>query len=119
MPRWKTPSEHRLELEERAAHYRRAGALIMKASLEPSLAQADADASLVRDMANFDPIREYAMDSPDGAIRACVICKATARSKAVDHDEDCLWLRAVKGMEERVATPRDLPDTDLLKGPGG
>jgi hypothetical protein len=106
-----------LELEERAANYRRAGALVMRASLEPALAQAERDAALVRDMASFDPIREYAMDGREGGIKACVICRATARGADVDHDAGCLWLRASKAMDDRVEIPADLPDTELLHGP--
>lgn len=118
MPRrWKTPAQQRLELEERAAHYRRAGALILKASLEPTLAQAERDAALVGEMASFDPIRHYATDSPEGAIRSCVICRATARRKELEHDPSCLWLQAVRAMKQRVQIPTDLPDTELLSGP--
>jgi hypothetical protein len=117
--RWKTLSEEQsLELEQRAAHYRRTGARIMKTSLEPWLVQSQADAALVRDMASFDAVREYASDSAAGVIRACVICNATSRARPVDHEANCLWLRAVKAMKDRVRTPIDLPDTELLNGPG-
>jgi hypothetical protein len=119
MPRWwRTSSEQIVNREEQAAYYRRTGAMVMKASLEPRLAQAEADAALVRDIASFDPIREYGFDTPRGPIRSCVICRATARAEAVDHDPDCLWVRAVKAMTERVETPSGLPDTELLTGPG-
>jgi hypothetical protein len=118
MPRWwKTPAELRLELEERAAHYRRAGAMIMRTSLEPVLAQAEADATLVQDLADFAPIREYGADGPQAVIRACVICKATARGRPVDHDSSCLWRRAVQATRERVPIPSELPETELLGGP--
>jgi hypothetical protein len=118
MPRWwKSPAEQLLELEQRAAHYRRAGALIMKTRLERVLAQAEADAGLVEDLARFDPIREYAADGPRGAIRACAICKATARGAPVDHEASCLWLRAARATRERVPISADLPDTELLSGP--
>ncbi|HWC38550.1 MAG TPA: hypothetical protein VG476_08480 [Acidimicrobiales bacterium] len=115
--RWKSRNEQLLELEERAAKYRRAGALIMKAAFEPSLAQAQRDAELIRDMASFDPIRHYGMDNAQGALRSCVLCKATARGKDVDHEADCLWLRAVDAMKDRVPIPSDLPETELLTGP--
>jgi hypothetical protein len=119
VPRWwRSASDETLNREEQAVNYRRTGALVMRASLEPRLAQAESDATLVRDWAGFDPIREYGMDTPRGPIRACVICNATSRAKAVDHDRDCLWLRSVKAMAERVETPAGLPDTDLLRGPG-
>ncbi len=115
--RWKSRSEQLLELEERAAQYRRAGALIMKASFEPSLAQAQRDAALIRDMASFDPVRHYGMDNAQGALRSCVLCKTTARGKDVDHKPDCLWLRAVEAMSNRVPIPSELPETELLTGP--
>jgi hypothetical protein len=115
--RWKSRGEQLLRLEERAAQYRRAGALIMKASFEPSLAQAERDAALIRDMASFDPIRHYGMDNAQGALRSCVLCKATARGKDVDHKPDCLWRRAVEAMNHRVPIPSELPDTELLTGP--
>lgn len=89
----------------------------MRSSLEPAMAQAAADAALIGDLATFDPIREYAMNSPDGAIRSCVICGATARAAAVEHDPKCLWLRAVEAMRDRVEPPAGLPDTELLMGP--
>ena len=115
--RWKSRSEQLLELEERAAQYRRAGALIMKASFEPSLAQAERDAALIRDMASFDPIRHYGMDNAQGSLRSCVVCNATARGTDVDHKPGCLWLRAVEATNNRVDIPSELPDTELLTGP--
>jgi hypothetical protein len=115
--RWKSRSEQLLELEERAAQFRRAGALIMKASFEPSLAQAERDAALIQDVARFDPIRHYGMDNAQGALRSCVICKATARGRVVDHKPDCLWLRAIEATSNRVPIPSELPETELLTGP--
>ena len=119
MPRWwRTSTEQSVNREEQAAYYRRTGAMVMKASLEHRLVQADADAALVRDMAGFDPIREYGIDTARGPIRSCVICRATARSTTVDHDPECLWLRAVEAAAHQLETPSGLPDTELLRGPG-
>jgi hypothetical protein len=35
----------------------------------------------------------------------------------VDHKPDCLWLRAVEAMSNRVPIPSELPETELLTGP--